>query len=69
MHVIVCICACEFWDEILLRMEECKTREKSNFHEKWQNSKLSLQYRLKTYKFSRSLMMKRTTPLDSSHEI
>ena len=24
MHVIVCICVCEFWDEILLRGEECE---------------------------------------------
>ena len=42
MHVIVCIYVCEFWDEILLRMEECKTREKSNFLEKGKNSKSSL---------------------------
>ena len=25
MHVIVCICVCEFWDEIILRGEECET--------------------------------------------
>ena len=30
---------------------------------------LSLQYRLKTYNFSRSRMMKRTSPLNSSCEI
>ena len=27
----------EFWDEILLRGKECKTREKFNFSEKGQN--------------------------------
>ena len=31
MHVIVCICACEFRDEILLRGEECKTRVNLSF--------------------------------------
>ena len=30
----------EFRDEIILRGRECKTREKSNFFEKVQNSKL-----------------------------
>ena len=29
MHVIVCICVCEFQDEILFREEECKTWEKN----------------------------------------
>ena len=32
--MIVCICACEFWDEILLREEECKTWVKLNFSKK-----------------------------------
>ena len=27
----------EFWDEILLRGEECETPRKPNFLEKWQN--------------------------------
>ena len=40
MHVIVCICACEFWDEIILR-EECKTQEKLIFLEKGQKGKSS----------------------------
>ena len=47
----------------------CKTREKSNFSEKWQNGNLMLQYKLKTWKFFRSQMMKRTSLLDSSCKI
>ena len=69
MHVIICICVCQFRDEIRLRGEECKTREKLNFSEKWKNSDLSIQYRLKTYKSSISRMMKHTSPLDFPHEI
>ena len=42
MFAIVCICVCEFRDEILLREEECKTREKSNFSKERQNNNLSL---------------------------
>ena len=34
MHVIVCICACEYQDEILLRGEECKTWVNLNSSEK-----------------------------------
>ena len=30
----MCMCV-EFQDEILLRGEECKTREQFNFSEKW----------------------------------
>ena len=32
--MIVCICACEFQDEILLRGEECKTWVNLNFSKK-----------------------------------
>ena len=53
MHVIVCICVCEFQDEILLTGEECKTRKILNFSEKGQNNDLSIPYKLKTWKFSR----------------
>ena len=49
--------------------EECKTRENLNFSKKWQNGKLSLMYKLQNWNFSRSRMMKRTSPLDSSREI
>ena len=31
MHVFVCASKCEFGDEILLRGEECKTRENLKF--------------------------------------
>ena len=35
VHVIAYVCVCvEFWDEILLRRGECKTRENSNFSQK-----------------------------------
>ena len=33
LYVLVCV---NFGDKILLRGRECKTREKSNFSEKWQ---------------------------------
>ena len=51
MHVIVCICACDFQDEIFLRGEECKTQVNLNFSKKKKKDKhdeLALQYRLKT---------------------
>ena len=50
--------------------ENVKPEKNRNFlKKKGPNSKLPLQYRLKTYKFFRSLMEKRTSLLDSSHEI
>ena len=51
------------------RLGGCKTRENFNFSEKWKNSKISIMVQGKCGKFSRSHMMKRTTPLDSSREI
>ena len=48
MHAIVCVCVCEFRDEILLRREECKTREKLNYFEKGKNRDSSIPYKLKT---------------------
>ena len=63
MHVICCDCT-EFRDEILLRGEECKNRENSNF---LKNAKMVIS--IKIQKFSRSWMMKRTLPLESSREI
>ena len=62
-HVICCDCV-EFGDEILLRGEECKTRENFNFLKK---GKMVIS--LKIQKFSRSWMTKRTSPLESSREI
>ena len=35
MHVLCVLVCVNFGDEILLRGEECKTREKFNFFEKW----------------------------------
>ena len=55
----------EFWDEILLRGGECKTREKNSIFLKNGKTVISVENR----KFSRSRMMKQTTPLNSSHEI
>ena len=40
MYVIVCICACEFREEILLRGEECKTWVNLNFKTMKQTSPL-----------------------------
>ena len=42
MLAIVCICVCEFWDEILLRGKNVKPGKKLNFSEKWQNGDLSI---------------------------
>ena len=63
----------EFWDKILLRGGgggggggggECKTRENSNF---LKNGKMVISVKIQN--FSRSRMMKRTSPLELSHEI
>ena len=50
MHVIVCICACEFREKILLRREGCKTRVNLNFSKKKGTNtvNLPLKYMLKT---------------------
>ena len=53
-----------FEDEILLRGGECKTRENSIFL-KMDKTVISVKNR----KFSRSRMMKRIVPLNSSHKI
>ena len=43
MHVILNVYMCvNFGDEIFLRGEECKTWEKFNISEKWQNGNLQL---------------------------
>ena len=54
----------EFWDKILLKGEECKTRENANFLRKGK-----IYFRLKIQNFSRSRMTKQTSPLKSSREI
>ena len=40
VHMVGCICAWNFGTKFFLRRGECKTREKSNFLEKWQNGHL-----------------------------
>ena len=47
----------------------CKTRENFIFSEKGQNGNFAGIVQAKTWKFSRSRVMKRTSPLNSSHEI
>ena len=63
MHVIFCDCT-EFRDEILLRGEECKTRENSNFLKK---GKMVISIKIRNFSISR--MTKRTSSLESSREI
>ena len=63
MHVICCD-RVEFRDEILLRGEECKTRENSNFLKK---GKMVIS--IKIQNFSRSRVMKQTSTLELSREI
>ena len=55
---------CKFRDEILLRGEECKTQENSNF---LKNGKMVILVEI--WNFSRSQMAKQTSKLESSHEI
>ena len=54
----------EFRDEIILRGEECKTREKYNLKKKGKTV-----ISVENLNFSISRMTKRTSPLESSHEI
>ena len=37
MHVVGCVCACNFGTKFFLRRGECDTPENSNFLKKWQN--------------------------------
>ena len=62
LYVLVWV---NFGDEILLRGEECKTQEKFKFSEKNGKTVISVE----NWKFSRSRMTKRTSPLNSSREI
>ena len=62
LYVYICV---NFRDKILLRGEECKTRENLNLSEKGQNGGFPLVYKLQNWNFSRSRMTKRTSPLDS----
>ena len=60
----MCMCE-EFRDEILLRGKECETLEKSKFFDKMGKIVISVE----NWKFSKSQMTKRTSPLNSSREI
>ena len=53
-----------FGMKFLLRRGECKTRENSNF---LKNGKMVISVKIQN--FSRSRMMKQTSPLESSREI
>ena len=61
---VICYDCVEFRDEILLRGEECKTRENFNF---LKNGKMVISAKIQN--FYRSQMMKRTLSLESSREI
>ena len=64
MHMVGCVCAWNFGTKFFLRRGECETPRKSNFLKKGKivNS-------IKIRNFSRSRIMKRTSPLESSREI
>ena len=64
MHVVGCICAWNFGTKFFLRRGECETPRNSNFLNK---GKIVIS--IKIQNFSRSRMTKRTSPLESSHEI
>ena len=64
MHVVGCVCAWNFGTKFFLRKGECKIRENSNFRKK---GKIVISVKIQN--FSRSRMMKRTSPLELSREI
>ena len=64
MHVVGCVCVWNFGTKFFLRRGECKTRENSNFLKK---GKMVISVKIQN--FSRSRMMKRTSALESFHEI
>ena len=64
MHVVGCVCAWNFGTKFFLRRGECETPENFNFLKK---GKIVISVKIRN--FSRSRMTKRTSPLESSHEI
>ena len=64
MNVVGCVCAWNFMTKFFLRRGKCKTQENSNF---LKNGKIVISVKIEN--FSRSRMTKRTSPLESSHEI
>ena len=64
MHMVGFVYAWNFGTKFFLRRGECKTRENSNFIKK---GKIVISVKIRN--FSRSRMMKQTSPLKSSREI
>ena len=64
MHMVGCVCAWNFGTKFFLRRGECEIPRKSNFLKK---GKIVISVKIQN--FSRSRMMKRTSPLESSREI
>ena len=64
MHMVGCVCVWNFGTKFFLRRGECETPRKSNFLKK---GKIVIS--IKIQNFSRSRMTKRTSSLESSHEI
>ena len=64
-----CDYVCEFWNEILLRGEECKTWKNLIFLKNGKSSNNCRNGSGKPGKFSKYRMVKQTSPLDSSCEI
>ena len=64
MHMVGCVCVWNFGTKFFLRRGECKTRENYNF---LKNGKIVIS--IKIQNFSRSRMMKRISPLESSRKI
>ena len=64
MHVVGCVCAWSFGTKFFLRRGKCETPANSNF---LKNGKIVILVKIRN--FSRSRMMKRISPLESSCEI
>ena len=64
MHVVGCVCAWNFGIKFFLRRGECETLENSNF---LKNGKIVISVKIQI--FSKSRMIKRTSPLKSSRKI
>ena len=67
MHVVGCVCAWNFGTKFFLRRGKCETPENSNFLKKKKKGKFVILVKIRN--FSRSRMMKRILPLESSREI
>ena len=65
MHVVGCVCACNFGTKFFLRRGECETPENSNFLKK---GKIVILVK-KIQTFSRARMTEHISSLESSREI